>query len=134
MMIELCDFGVGSFSRKETGTAIDRTSLGWVKRDSSLLSALCALHRYLDALSHSRRLRRGDSSQAFVLRLFAGLATLGFVLEALVVKEYLLACSPDEVLVAVDAPDGAVLKLGFLGSFHYLNGFRVCHDLLPSGP
>jgi len=88
---ELCDFGVGSFSRKKTGPAIDRASLGWVKRDGGLLSALCALHRYLDALSHSRRLRRGDSSQAFVLRLLAGLATLGFVLEALVVEEYLLA-------------------------------------------
>jgi hypothetical protein len=95
---------------------------------------LCALHRYLDALSHSRRLRRGDRSQTFVLGLLAGLATLGFVLEALVVEDYLLACSPDEVLVAVDAPDGAILMLGFLSSFHYLNGFRVCHALLPSGP
>jgi hypothetical protein len=26
------------------------------------------------------------------------------------------------------------LKFAFLSSFHYLNGFRVCHDLLPSGP
>jgi len=59
---ELCDFGVGSFARKKTGPAIDRASLGRVKRDGGLLSALCALHRYFNALSHSRRLRRGDSS------------------------------------------------------------------------
>jgi hypothetical protein len=26
------------------------------------------------------------------------------------------------------------LILGFLSSLHYLNGFHVCHDLLPSGP
>ena len=130
----LCHFRVGSLSCKETGAAIDRASLGWVKRDGGLLSTLRALHRYFNALSHSRRLRSSDSSQPFILGLLAGLATFWFVFEALVVEENLLACSPDEVFVAVDAPDGAVLIFSFLSSFHYLNGFRVCHDLLPSGP
>jgi hypothetical protein len=50
------------------------------------------------------------------------------------VEENLLACSPNEVLVAVNALDGPVLIFGFLCPLHYLNGFRLCHDLLPSGP
>jgi hypothetical protein len=95
---------------------------------------LCALHRYLNALSHSRRLRRRNCSQTFVLGLLARLATLWFVFESLVVEEYLLARSPDKVFVAVNAPDRTVLILAFLNSFHYLNGFHMCHDLLPSGP
>jgi hypothetical protein len=66
--------------------------------------------------------------------LFAGLATLWFVFQSFVVKEDLFARSPDEVFVAVNAPDGAVLKFAFLSSFHYLCGFHVYHDLLPSGP
>ena len=49
-------------------------------------------------------------------------------------EENLLACRPDEILVAVNALDGPVLILGFLCRLHYLNGFRLCHDLLPSGP
>jgi hypothetical protein len=73
-------------------------------------------------------------SQPLVLGLLAGLTTFWFVFEPLVVEENLLARSPNEVFVAVDAPDGAVLILAFLGSFHYLCGFHVCHDLLPSGP
>ena len=48
-------------------------------------------------------------------------------------EEDLLACSPDEILSAVNAPDGAILVLTFLCSFHYLSGFRVCHVLLPLG-
>ena len=46
----------------------------------------------------------------------------------------MFACSPDEVFGAVNAPDVAVLILAFLSSFHYLCGFDVYHDLLPSGP
>jgi len=41
---ELCDFGVGSLPRKKTGAAVDRSSLGRIKRDGGLLSTLCALH------------------------------------------------------------------------------------------
>jgi hypothetical protein len=46
------------------------------------------------------------------VRFFAclhGLATLGFVLESLVVKENLLAGCPDKVLVTIDAPDWSIL-------------------------
>jgi hypothetical protein len=92
------------------------------------------LHRYFDALSHSRRLRCRDSGETLVLGLLAGFTTLWFVFQSLVVKEYLFARSPNEVFVAVNAPDGAVLILAFLSSFHYLCGFHVYHVLLPSGP
>jgi hypothetical protein len=50
------------------------------------------------------------------------------------VEENLLACSPNKILVAVNAFDGPILILAILCPLHYLNGFRLCHDLLPSGP
>jgi hypothetical protein len=50
------------------------------------------------------------------------------------VEENLLACSPNKILVAVNALDCPILELAFLCPLHYLNGFRLCHDLLPSGP
>jgi hypothetical protein len=89
------------------------------------------LHGNLDALSHSRRLGRSNRSQAFVLSLLARLAPLRFVFQPFVVKEYLFAGSPDEILVAINAPDWAVLILAFV-DFQYLGGFRLCHVPTPS--
>jgi len=58
-------------------------------------------------------LRSGYCREAFVLCLFARLAAFGFVFQTLVVKENLLACSPDEVLIAVDALDSTILIFSF---------------------
>lgn len=77
------------------------------------MSALRALHGNLDALPHSRRLRRGDSSEAFILRLLAGFASLGLVLQSLVMKKGLLPRRPDEMLTTVYALDRAIRMFDF---------------------
>jgi hypothetical protein len=48
-------------------------------------------------------LRRGDGGQPFVFRLLAGLATLGLVLQSLVVEKDLLSGGPDEMFITVNA-------------------------------
>lgn len=101
----LCDFYVHSSSGKEAGTAVHRAALGGVKRYRRLLSALSALDGNFDALSYSRRLRGCNRSQSFVFRLLARLAALWFVFEPFIVKENLLAGSPNEILVTVYTSD-----------------------------
>ena len=54
---------------------------------------------------------RGNGRQAIVLRLFARLTTFGFVLQALVVKEYLFADSPSERLAAIDASNRLIVEV-----------------------
>jgi hypothetical protein len=56
-------------------------------------------------------LRGGDCRETFILGLLAGLASLGLVLQALVMKEDLFAASPDEVVAAIDALDCSILEL-----------------------
>ena len=106
--------GVLRFAGEVTRAAVDGTSLRGIKRYGSLLSTLRALDRNLDALADSRGLRCGDRSQPFILRLFAGLAAFGLVLQPLVVKKRLLAGCPDEFLVTVYTQDCAIgmLDLG----------------------
>jgi hypothetical protein len=96
-----------------------------------LLSALRALHGHFDALSHSRRLRRGNSSQPFILGLLAGLAALGFVFESLIVKENLLARSPNKVFVTIYTLDWAIQIFCFSIRFQGGGGFHLYHVLLP---
>jgi hypothetical protein len=76
-----------------------------------LLPALCALHRDFYALADAGSLGGGNGRQSLVLGLLAGFATLGFVLQTLVVKEDLFASSPDEILSTVNAFDRAIRKL-----------------------
>jgi hypothetical protein len=52
---------------------------------------LGALDRNFDALAHSGSLGCGDGSQSLILRLFAGFAPLGFVLQSLIMEKGLLA-------------------------------------------
>jgi hypothetical protein len=64
-----------------------------------------------NALPDSGNLGRGDGRQPIILSLLAGLAALRFVLQALVVKEDLLAGSPNKGLAAIDACDRSILKV-----------------------
>jgi len=105
----LSDFHVHRSSGKKAGTAVDRAPLGGIKRYRSLLSALSALDRNFDSLSYSRRLRGCNRSQSFVFSLLARLAALWFVLQPFIVKEYLLAGSPNEILVTIYTSDRTVL-------------------------
>ena len=75
----------------------------------------------------------GDSSESFILSLLAGLATLGLILQALVMKEGLLARRPNEILITVYTPDGAIRVLN-LGAFGRLKGFfPFRHDAFSLG-
>jgi hypothetical protein len=105
--------GVGSPSGQEARTAVDRPPLRGIEGHGCLLSALGTLHRDFDTLANSRRLCCRYRSQAFVLGLLARLATLGFILQSLVVKKDLLASSPDKVLATVDTLDGAIFEMCF---------------------
>jgi hypothetical protein len=58
-------------------------------------------------------LRSGDGCQPFVLCLFAGLATLWFVLQSFVMEESLFTRSPNESLSAVDTLDRAIGMFDF---------------------
>lgn len=77
------------------------------------MTALRALDRHLDALPDAGRLRRCDRREPFILRLLARLATLGFVLQPLVMKEGLLAGSPDKMLVTINAENRAIRMFYF---------------------
>jgi len=57
--------------------------------------------------------------------LLAGLATLGFILQALIMKEDLFTGSPDEVLVAINASDRPVLILAIDTCRQLVGGFRL---------
>ena len=103
--------GFRTASREEAGAAVNRSALRRIERHCRLLTTLRALNGNLDALPDSRRLRRRNCCQALVLRLFAGLATLGLVLQTFIMKEDLLPCSPDKVVSAVQTLDLTVLKL-----------------------
>jgi hypothetical protein len=61
-------------------------------------------------LTNPGGLRGGNRGEPFVLGLLAGLATLGLVLQSLVMKEDLLAARPDEILCAINAFDDAILE------------------------
>ncbi|HJR07098.1 MAG TPA: hypothetical protein VJ842_07570 [Pyrinomonadaceae bacterium] len=76
------------------------------------MTALRAVNGNFNALAHSRSLRGGDGGQSFVLGLLTGFAAFRFVLQSFVVKENLFAARPDEVFVAVNAKNVAVLEFG----------------------
>jgi len=96
---------------EKAGSAIDRASLGRKKGHSSLFSALGARHGHFDPLFDSGNLGRGDCRQPIIFRVFAGLATFGFVLQTFVVEKDLLTGRPDEWLAAIDAGDRSILKV-----------------------
>jgi hypothetical protein len=75
-----------------------------------LLAALSAGHVHFDLLLGSGNLGRGYGRQAIVLGLLARLASLGFVLQTLVVEEDLLAHGPHELFTAIDAADRSIRK------------------------
>jgi len=102
--------GHGSAGQK-AGSAIDRATLRRKKRHGSLFTALGACDGNFDPLFDSRNVGRGDRRKSIILRLFAWLATLRFILETLVVKENLLAGGPNEWPGAIDAGDRSVLKV-----------------------
>ena len=125
--------GVLSFAGEEAGTAVDRSALRGIEGYCRLLSALSALDRDFYSLPDSGGLCRGNSSQSLILSLLAGLATLGLILQSLVMKEGLLARRPDEILIAVYTPDGAIRVLNF-GAFGRLKGFfPFRHDAFSLG-
>jgi hypothetical protein len=103
---------VTAAASEEARAAEDGPTLRGVERNRRLLPTLRALHSDFYALAYAGRLLRRDGSQPLVLRLLAGLATLRLVLQTLVVEEELLAARPDELLAAVYAEYGAILKLG----------------------
>jgi len=96
---------------EEAGSAKDRATLRRIKGHRRLFAALGAGHSYLNALLDSGRLGRGDRRQPIILRMFAGLASFGFVLQTFIVKEDLFAGRPNEWLAAIDACDRSVLKV-----------------------
>jgi len=85
-----------------------------------LFSALRTGHRHFNPLLDSGNLGRGYRRQSIILSLFAGLATLRFVSQALIVKEDLFADSPNEWLGTIDACDRSILKVRRLFSFDLL--------------
>ena len=87
---------------EEAGAAIDWTALRGIEGNCSLLAALRALNGDLYALANAGGLGGGDCCEPFVLGLFAGLASLGFILQTFVMKEDLLASSPDEIICTVN--------------------------------
>jgi hypothetical protein len=131
--LKLCDFRVGGFTSKEARATVNGPSLWRIKRNGCLLPALCTLHWDFYTLPHSRRLRSRDSGQSFVLGLLAGLASLRFVFETFVMEKHLLARGPNKVFITVHASDWAILIFGFWTHFNYVDGFHLCHVLLPSG-
>ena len=128
---------IGATSSQEAGAAVNGPPLRRIKGHRCLLSALRALHRDFDALTDSGRLSRRDRRQSLVLCLLAGLTTLGFVLQSLIVKEDLLAARPDKVVTAIDAFYRSICKLAvgptlIRGCFHRhrRDFYWVHHDLL----
>ena len=75
------------------------------------MAALGALNGDLDSLANAGGLRGSDGCESFVLGLLARLASLGFVLQTLVVEEDLLASRPHEIICAINAFDRAVIEL-----------------------
>jgi hypothetical protein len=60
--------------------------------------------------------------------LLAGLAAFGFVLQTFVMEKCLFPRSPDEILVAVYAPDGAIgifWRFALGGHFQFMDFFPV---------
>jgi len=96
---------------EEAGSAKDRATLRRIKGNRGLFAALGAGHSYLNALLDSGNLGRGDRRQPIILRMFARLASFGFVLQTFVVKEDLFAGRPNEWLAAIDACDRSILKV-----------------------
>ena len=96
---------------EEASSAIDRPPLRWVERNGRLIAALGAGHSHFNPLLDSGNLGRGNRCQSIVLGLLARLAALRFILQTLVVKENLLANSPNELLAAIDAANRSVLKV-----------------------
>jgi hypothetical protein len=93
-----------------------------------LLAALGAVHSHFNALLDSGDLGRGYRRQAIILSLFAGLTTFRFVLQTLVVKEHLLANSPNKWLTAIDARDRSILEVRrrlSIGLLHHAVGHFV---------
>lgn len=90
--------------------------MGRIERHCGLLAALCTDYGDLNPLSNSGRMRRGDSGQAFVLRLFARLAALWWILQSFIVKENLLTGGPYEFLAAINTNDLLIIKFGRRGT------------------
>jgi hypothetical protein len=76
------------------------------------LTTLRAVDGNLDALADAGSLCGGDGGQTLVLGLLAGLAAFRFVLQTLIVKEYLLAPRPDKIFITVDTVNVAILVFG----------------------
>jgi hypothetical protein len=96
---------------EEARAAVNGSPLRRVERHSRLLTALCALHRDLDTLADTGGLGGGNGGETFVLGLLAGLAPLGLVLQAFVMKEDLLPARPDEIISAINTLDRPILEL-----------------------
>jgi len=93
-----------NFPVEEALAAVDRASLRWFEGHRCLPPALRA-HR------HGFGLGEPGSGRALAFGL-AALATLGFVLEVLVVEEVLFSRCKYEIRTAINALEYAILKLG----------------------
>ena len=95
---------------KEARSAINRSALGRIERNSCCLAATCAVDGDLDALTNAGCLSCSYRCEALVLSLFTFFATLGWVLEFFITEECLLSNCPREVNSTVDAKDRFVFK------------------------
>src|ERR1035441_7985937 len=95
--------GAGGFAAQEALAAVNRASLGWFEGNRGLTAALRALRGGFG-------FGKTGSRRTGALGL-AGLATLGLVLEVLVVEEVLFSRCENEIRVAIHAFEHAVLKL-----------------------
>ena len=98
---------------KETGPAINRSTLRRVEWDRRCLAAFGTVNGHLDPLTDARGLGRGYRRKPFVLGLLTFLAAFRWILKVFVSEKSLLSRSPDKSFAAVAANYRAIRKFAF---------------------
>jgi hypothetical protein len=76
-------------------------------------------------LPDAGRLGCGNRRQAFVLSLFAWLASFGFVPQPFVMEKNLFSCCPNKFFTAINAFDFAILMLCFGAGQNFVGCFNL---------
>jgi hypothetical protein len=111
----------------KAGAAIDWTPLRRIERHSRFASALRAPDGDFNLLANAGRLREQNRREAFVLRLFAGLAAFRGILQTFIAEELLLADCPYKIFAAVNAANQLIFEFSFgipllaVNFYHLLN-------------